>query len=82
MTRLKEYGAYSPLIGPRIQPNEPYNLKFQYKLTLVEVLFRDVVSRILHIQVSAGDGDVSYGRRRRCLVWPETEMSCMAGDDC
>jgi len=23
---------------------------------------------------------VSYGRRRRCLVWPETEMSCMAGD--
>jgi hypothetical protein len=21
-----------------------------------------------------------YSRRRRCLVWPETEMSCMAGD--
>jgi len=24
---------------------------------------------------------VSYGRRRRCLVWLETEMSRMAGDD-
>jgi len=33
---------------------------------------------VLHIQVSARD--VSYGRRRRCLVWPRTEMSCMAGD--
>jgi len=28
----------------------------------------------------AGDSDVSYDRRRRCLVCPETEMSCMAGD--
>jgi len=42
---------------------------------------------VLHIQVSAGDesrraGDrgVVYGRRRRCLVWLETEMSCMTGD--
>jgi len=35
---------------------------------------------VLHIQVSAGDGDVLYSRRRRCLVWPETEMSRMAGD--
>jgi len=35
---------------------------------------------VLHIQVSAGDGDVSYGWRRRCLIWPETEMSHMAGD--
>jgi len=31
---------------------------------------------------TVGDGDVLYGRRRRCLVWPETEMSRMAGDDC
>jgi len=29
-----------------------------------------------------GDGDVLYGRRRRCLVWPETVMSRMTGDDC
>jgi len=42
---------------------------------------------VLHIQVSAGDGvvlagdgDVLYGWRLRCLVWPEMEMSCMAGD--
>ena len=35
---------------------------------------------VLHIQVSAGDGGVLYGRRRRCLVWPETVMSRMAGD--
>ena len=35
---------------------------------------------VLHIQVSAGDGDDLYSRRRRCLVWPDTEMSCMAGD--
>jgi len=42
---------------------------------------------VLHIQVSAGDesrmagdGGVLYGWRRRCLVWPETEMSCMTGD--
>ena len=45
------------------------------------------LSKIFHIQVSAGDGgvlagdwDVLYGRRRRCLIWPETEMSYMAGD--
>jgi len=24
------------------------------------------------------DGDVLNGRRRRCLVWPEMEISCMA----
>jgi len=30
---------------------------------------------------TVGDGDVLYSRRRRCLVWPETEMSCVAGDD-
>jgi len=35
---------------------------------------------VLHIQVSAGDGDVLYSRRRRCLVRLETEMSCMVGD--
>jgi len=34
----------------------------------------------LHILVSAGDGDVLYIRRQRCLVQSETEMSCMAGD--
>ena len=28
----------------------------------------------------AGDGDVLYGRRLRCLVWPETVMSRKAGD--
>jgi len=33
---------------------------------------------LLHIQVSAGGA--SYCWRRRCLAWPEMEMSCMAGD--
>ena len=28
----------------------------------------------------AGDGDVSYGPRRRWLGWLKTAMSCMAGD--
>jgi len=37
---------------------------------------------VLHIQVSAGDGDVLYSRRWRCHVRPETVMSRMAGDDC
>jgi hypothetical protein len=27
------------------------------------------------------DGDVLYGRRRWCLVWPETAKCRMAGDD-
>jgi len=36
--------------------------------------------QLLHIQVSAGDGDVWYSQRPRCLVHAETEMSCMAGD--
>jgi hypothetical protein len=35
---------------------------------------------VLHIQVSAGDGDVLYGWRQRCLVWPEMSISCLAGD--
>jgi len=37
---------------------------------------------VLDIQVSARDGDVLYGQRRRCLVWPEMLVSHMAGDDC
>jgi hypothetical protein len=35
---------------------------------------------VLHIQVSAGDGDVLYRRRRSCLVQSEAEMSCTVGD--
>ena len=49
---------------------------------------------VLHIQVSAGDesrmaetevscmagdGDVSYGRRQRCLVWPEMTVDSDTG---
>ena len=35
---------------------------------------------LFDIQVSAGDG-VLYGCRCECCVWPQTVMSCMAGDD-
>jgi hypothetical protein len=41
---------------------------------------------VLHIQVSAGDesrmagdGGVLYGRRRRCLVWPEMTVDSDTG---
>ena len=44
------------------------------------------VECVLHIQVSAGDesrmagdGDVLYGRRRRCLVWPEMTVDSDTG---
>jgi len=33
---------------------------------------------VLHIPVSARN--FSYGQSQRCLVWPETEMSRMAGN--
>jgi len=34
----------------------------------------------MEMSCTAGGGDVLYSRRRRCLVWPETEISRMAGD--
>jgi hypothetical protein len=41
-----------------------------------------LVQSEMEMSCMAGDGDVLYGRRRRCLVWLESVMSRMAGDDC
>jgi len=52
--------------------------------------FKEAVMRmtLFHSFVSCSTvynkrGSIAYtglSRRRRCLVWPETEMSCMTGD--
>jgi hypothetical protein len=49
----------------------------QLNMTCPLISFYDLII-LLHIQVSAGGA--SYCWRRRCLAWPEMEMSCMARD--